>query len=67
VKDLGLAIGMGVITLLPFAALSGVAIGGVYLYKKLKEKPDRVARIAGEVGVEAEWPNLHAFEVEFYD
>jgi hypothetical protein len=65
VKDLGLAIGMGAITLLPFAVLSGLAIGGMYAFKKLKEKPDRVARISGEVGVEAEWPNLQDFEVEF--
>jgi len=56
IKDLGLAIGMGAIVLAPFVVLSGAVVGGVFLYHKLRGKPtERIARIAGDLGVEGEW------------
>ena len=55
-KDLGLAVGLGTIVVAPFLVLSGAVAGGFFLYNKLRGKPtERVARIAGDLGVEGEW------------
>lgn len=55
-KDLATAIGLAAVVVAPFAILGGAVAGGMFLYHKLRGKPtERVARIAGDLGVEGEW------------
>lgn len=63
-KDLGLAIGLGGIVVAPIAILSGIAVGGVWAYKKLKEKDSGVA---GEIGQEGTWDFLSETEVDYWE
>lgn len=63
-KELGLAIGLAAVTVAPFAILAGLAAGGVYAYKKLKEKGSGVA---GDIGQEGTWDFLSDTEVDYWE
>jgi len=62
-KELGLSLGLAAVTVAPFAILAGLAAGGMYAYKKLKEKGTKVA---GDFG-EGEWDFLDDTEVDYWD
>lgn len=63
-KDFGLALALGAVTMAPFALVSGLAVGGMFLYKKLKEKG---SAHAGDFGDEGQWAFLDDTEVDYWD
>ena len=64
-KDFALTLGLAAVTVAPFALLAGVAVGGMYLVQKMKEK--KGVKVAGDFGDEGEWDFLDDTELDYWD